>query len=220
MARKRIPIRYGTLLILILLMHLLVPWLEGTFFRGYALLVLFALVQVAAVNTVVGKPRTFRIAIALLVLSQGLLWFAVFDGSPAAKAVSYAGWIVFDAYVIAILLLHLVRSKEVDADTVIGGICIYLLIGFAWIGVYMLVETLQPGSFRGMSGASKWPDFFFFSFVTLTTLGYGDIVPLTTKARSLATLEAIFGVLYLAVLISRLVGMAVTQSQHRRRSED
>jgi hypothetical protein len=76
----------------------------------------------------------------------------------------------------------------------------------------LLVETAQPGSFYVSSAQNldhmiNWSDLMFFSFVTLTTLGYGDITPVTSAARSLAVIEAVFGVLYNAILIARLVGL-------------
>lgn len=86
------------------------------------------------------------------------------------------------------------------------------LSGLTWASVDILIDTMQPGSFhvshsQHSGDAMTYSDFLFFSFATLTTLGYGDITPITTQARSFAIVEAVYGVLYSAILIARLVGL-------------
>lgn len=77
----------------------------------------------------------------------------------------------------------------------------------------MLLEKIQPGSIiNNMSGIINLSDLLYFSYITLTTLGYGEIVPVTAAARSLAIIEAIIGVMYIAIIISRLVGLFITKS--------
>ncbi len=106
----------------------------------------------------------------------------------------------------------MVRSVRVSAETICGAICVYLLLGLTWTAAYSILFTLQHGSFfvaptHDANGVLTVLDLLYFSYVTLTALGYGDITPITSQARSLAFLEAVTGVLYLAVLISRLVGL-------------
>ena len=114
------------------------------------------------------------------------------------------------------LLVSILRHRHVTADTIFGGVCVYLLIGAAWIHVYALVEFVHPGSFAvggeplaavEIPGAQQARGFLYFSFVTLTTLGYGDITPVTDRAQAMAILEAIAGPVFLAVFIGRLVGL-------------
>ena len=113
----------------------------------------------------------------------------------------------------AIILWHtLAEESKITADTLYGVVCVYLLSGLTWSSLYTLIEVAQPGSFyvssaQNMDQVINWSDLLFFSFATLTTLGYGDITPVTSVARSLALLEAVFGVLYNAILIARLVGL-------------
>src|SRR5206468_6429646 len=100
-----------------------------------------------------------------------------------------------------------------------GAVTAYLLLGLTWGLAYALVERLHPGSFRspvdtdGLAG----PVLMFFSFITLTSVGYGDIVPLGGHARSLAILEAITGQMYLAIFMARLVGLYTQGSRPRER---
>ena len=89
-----------------------------------------------------------------------------------------------------------------------------------WAYVYAILEIVQHGTFHGLQGGSfDTQSFIYFSFVTLTTLGYGDITPLTSQARSLSLLEAVFGQIYLAVVIARLVGIQITQSMENNGRE-
>jgi hypothetical protein len=120
--------------------------------------------------------------------------------------------LLFYAYTTVVILLHVLKDREVTADTLCGAVCVYLLMGMTWMMAYVLLEGTQPGSFASPETALNWSDLLYYSFATLTTVGYGDVAPLTSKARSLSFLEAVFGVLYVAVLISRLVGAYLARS--------
>jgi hypothetical protein len=120
------------------------------------------------------------------------------------------------ASLVSLVLLFLVvlgqtfRSGAVTFARIQGAVAAYLLLGVIWANAYFLVELFHPGSFSGPvsaeSGARGW---MYFSFVTLTTVGYGDVLPIQPVARSLAILEAVIGPLYLAILLARLVSLAV-----------
>jgi hypothetical protein len=118
----------------------------------------------------------------------------------------------------------------VTRDKIAAALCVYILLGLMWGLAYSLLEFLHPGTFSFSSGPlaapvaegtglrdigfilDERPSFSYFSFVTMTTLGYGEITPLTQPARSLCVLEAITGQFFLAVLIARLVGMHIVYS--------
>ena len=100
----------------------------------------------------------------------------------------------------------------VDLNRVAGSICTYLIAGFIWTYLYIFQNLLVPGSFKGMTAEAldeKLPELAYYSFVTLTTLGYGDITPATPYARALSNLEAIFGQFYIAILVAALVGIYI-----------
>jgi len=110
------------------------------------------------------------------------------------------------------MLRFVLRTRQVNGDTLCAGISIYLLLATIWTNFYLLIEHFVPGSFRfpGLTGhpAQLTPDeASYFSFCTITTAGYGDIIPSSPHARSLATFESTVGVLYLAILIGRLVAL-------------
>ncbi len=125
-------------------------------------------------------------------------------------------FIVFLAIAIVVMSYHLMHVDSVDADTVIGGISVYLLLGVWWSLLYMVTFSLNPSAFKVLPLHDLNPEFslLYFSFTTLTTLGYGDISPSGPVSMGLANLEAVLGQLYPAVLIARLVSLyAVKDNQ-------
>jgi hypothetical protein len=122
--------------------------------------------------------------------------------------------LAFLVFTLATLFKAVVSTREITMDTIYGAISVYLLIGLAWAVAYRLLSTVQPEAFAAvvtshLSRTVNWSDCLFFSFVTLTSTGYGDIVPMTAHARSLAMLESVSGTMYMAVLVARLVGVYV-----------
>ena len=104
----------------------------------------------------------------------------------------------------------LLSSDSIDLNKVIGGICIYLLLGMTWAFFYLFINIAIPDSFDGLTSTEigdQVIDLIYFSFVTLTTLGYGDLTPVRPLARTVAYLEAIVGQFYVAVLVAWLVAM-------------
>ncbi|MGH7289419.1 MAG: potassium channel family protein, partial [Myxococcota bacterium] len=108
--------------------------------------------------------------------------------------------------VAAFLLANVLAAGRVDGERICAALCVYLLAGIAFGGIFATLDALGPGSLAGV-GPIDLDDAVYFSFVTLATLGYGDIAPATSATRALAVLEAVFGQLYLAVLIARLVSL-------------
>ncbi len=109
-------------------------------------------------------------------------------------------------------------SGVVDANRVVGAICIYLLMGLIWALMYLFIAQAIPGAFNGVEQL-VWYDNFanvaYYSFVTLTTLGYGDISPVAPIARFLVYMEAVVGVFYMAILVASLVGVGINESQKK-----
>jgi hypothetical protein len=113
-----------------------------------------------------------------------------------------------------IILSFIIKSDKVSEDTLYGAISVYLLIAASWASIYMAIEAGHPGSFfvdpaHNIDGVLDFTDFLYYSVVTLTTMGYGDIAPVTNQARSVAIIESVIGVMYLAILISRLVSLYI-----------
>lgn len=151
------------------------------------------------------------------------LWVGLQD-NPSALAIGTARslGVIFVGTVGTFLLREIWRERNVTLDTIFGAIAVYLLIGIGWTHIYSLIETIEPGSFATRVGTSEqwhdwqaetgvYPRLLFFSFVTLTTLGYGDILPLTAASKGFSIAEAVAGPVYLAILMARLVGLYVAQ---------
>jgi hypothetical protein len=129
--------------------------------------------------------------------------------------------ISFLAFTLVTLLRAVLRTERVTSDTIYGAISVYLLMALAWAAAYLLLVTLQPNAIamdgtRHPNHAMDWFDCVFYSFVTLTSVGYGDIVPITAQARSLSILEAVSGMMYMAVLIARLVALQAAAKYESR----
>jgi len=120
------------------------------------------------------------------------------------------------AVIALVLLMQIFRSGRVTHVRIQGAIAVYLLFGVAWAHGYHVVNLLHPGSFTETGGEMTVPsDWIYFSFVTLTTVGYGDITPVSTLARALAIGEALVGQLYLAIMVARLVAMELVFWQQK-----
>ena len=104
-------------------------------------------------------------------------------------------------------------SGTIDGNKIVGAICIYLLMGLIWTMFYLSLAQAVPGAFNGLEQLvwyDNFADVAYFSYVTLTTLGYGDITPATPVARFLVYVEAIAGVFYMAILVASLIGVRIS----------
>jgi Ion channel len=168
-----------------------------------------SLVMLAAVAAVGRSVLSFVVVLALAAPALGLRWLARDLGSPALLDLALR----FDAAVYAatlFLLLRYVFDREVlTSDRLWGAASAYLMIGVLWNFFSAIIDRAVPESFavRGSPESMQLLDLLYFSFGTLTTAGYGDIVPLTPIARTAATIEGIAGQLFIAILIARLVGV-------------
>jgi hypothetical protein len=169
------------------------------------------------------EEREHRItAIAVSVISILGTWIGYGMGGLPGR-VLLVGSHLLAACVFAFALYRILRAVLLDqasGDAIFGAVCGYLLLGIIWALVYSAVETASPGSFTS-SASSKTPMvagrldrgvLSYYSFITLATVGYGDVTPATALARTLAWIEAITGQFYLAVLVAGLVGIKVTQA--------
>ncbi len=106
-------------------------------------------------------------------------------------------------------------TKTVDANRIVGAICIYLLMGLIWALMYLFIAQAIPGAFNGVEQLvwyDNFADVAYYSYVTLTTLGYGDISPVAPIARFLVYMEAVVGVFYMAILVASLIGVGISES--------
>jgi voltage-gated potassium channel len=171
--------------------------------------ILFNAIILAALNAATRRRTHLGLAGGLVViwlLALGVNLFAL-DKLPAA-VVSHLALIGLMFFTMYLILVPLLTVRRTDFDILCGAVAIYLLIAIAWAVSFDALEMLMPGSFdlRGKTELD-WPTALYFSLTTVTTLGYGDIIPVNRLVGTWATLEAAFGQLYIAVLVARLVSL-------------
>jgi hypothetical protein len=132
--------------------------------------------------------------------------FVILDGlnvffiNRSLMVVAFSFGTILYFYIVVLLVIKLLSIRVITADLIFCAISIYLLIGIMWAGIYSVLEGISPGSF------SETTDLLYFSFVTLTTVGFGDVAPLSVLSRRLAVFEAAMGSIYMAVIIAMIVG--------------
>ena len=201
--------RFTLLLGSLVLLLLLSPLLEGNAAGNLVLTGLFTLVMLAAVFAASGRGRTLAVALGLALPWVYMAWVHPLWQADATDIVASLLMIGLCLHVLTLVLVQVVRAERVGVDTICGAIAAYLLIGVVWAVCYSVIEALVPGSFgfSDLELETVWTQLLYYSLVTLTTLGYGDITPIGAVARMWSALESVTGTLYLAVLISRLVSL-------------
>jgi hypothetical protein len=176
----------------------------------------FSLVLFSGVAIAWGRRKLFLLAASVGSVALAVRWTAFFSKTSALQLWADQ-WSLAAIMVIAlVLLLQVFRDGPVTHSRIQGAIAVYLLFGIGWAHAYHIAEFLHPGSFNTTAGPmTNVSDWVYYSFVTLTTVGYGDITPVRPIARSLSIGEALTGQLYLAVLIARLVAMEVVSWQSK-----
>jgi voltage-gated potassium channel len=147
--------------------------------------------------------------------------FSIFWHGLIFDLVTSILWLLFLLFVTSSLLRSVLRQREITGETISMAISIYLLLGFTWALLYGVIFQLHPDSFGGLAVAQPgrsvgiphlFPVLAYFSLTTLSTIGFGDITPLTLQARYAAVAEGITGQFYLAILVARLVGLQMSRS--------
>ena len=174
--------------------------------------VFLSLVLLSAILAVAHTRRTLVIATLLAVPTLAARWANHFRPDLVPARVFLIGGLVIFIFVVAHLLRFVVRAPSVTLEVLCASISAYLMLGLIWTIAYWLVDRLTPGgafSYNTNAGGHSMNGFtgFYFSFITLSTVGYGDITPASPIARWLAAMEGMTGLLYVAVLIARLVSL-------------
>lgn len=199
----------------ILLLLILSAVLEGT---EYGYIVVNTMSSIVFILGVYAVGRSRRTLVTLIIL--GLPWFLsewVFTKSSRTLFTS----MLFFIFVTITILEHILKAKEVTTDTLYGAVCVYLLLGVMWASVYGFLEYVTPGAlFKGADGdihtKLSTNELLYYSYTTLATIGYGDITSVTPVGRILSVLEAVFGQLYIAFLVARLISIYTTNALGRK----
>jgi hypothetical protein len=191
------------------------PLVAGAWVGSELMLVMFALVTIVGVGAVSDHPAGVWGPDSVAVASVALDWAARHEPTPRLVTIDLVVRLAFTLLLGLVVTVRVFRSGSVTHHRIQGAIVVYLLSGLAWGYVYEIIDVLDSAAFHfaASPGTSmtRMGLFRYFSFETLTTLGYGDVLPVRPIARSLTTLQALFGQQYPAVVVARLVTMELTE---------
>jgi len=213
--------RYTILLVALMALLIVPPLLPAGPFAHTIVNTVFSIVAIGAAFNVSRHRATiiFVTVIALATLAaRGVS--AVWPEIPVGEVVSEIFAIILFGLALRGVAREIFHAKTVTTGTIRGAICVYILMGIIWAVFYSLVETAHPGSFAypevvrvsAQTDEPSPPGFFYYSFVTMTTLGYGDITPRAQLARTLSWLETLAGQLFMTITLAQLVSVHVSSS--------
>ena len=200
---------YGVLLVVLLILWAVAPLVPDQ--ADYVVELILDLVLITGAYSAAWQSRHRLPFLTLTVVTLVTRWTDMILDITGFSLVSIALVLAWLVYTIALIVAALFRMQRVSTNAILASIVAYLLTALAFASCFELIELTDPGSFTGLAtGATERAishALLYFSFVSITTMGYGDILPVSELARSSATLEGVFGTLYLAVMIARLVGL-------------
>ena len=219
----RFRFKFQNLLLWLFLYLVAGPFLKALPHAELLVQALFTAVLFSAVYTIHRKSYLMWPALALLAVTTILIWINLFNlvtisgKAIDSLAVFYLSMLVYS------FARYILKARKVDSELISAVLCLYFLLALLWASMYMLLEECIPGSFAGQGlipgqAVSKEFNYFnYLSFVTITTLGYGDITPQKPGAMALCQVEALVGQFYTAVVIARLVGIHVAQELTKKK---
>jgi len=200
------------LLIALAILFFSVPFVEEIEGGDLIVSALLSVVLLSAVLAVANRRRNLAVGLLLAVPALAGRWINHLHPHLVPAPVFLFAGIGLVAFVVFNLLQFVLRASSVDVEVLCASISAYLMLGLIWTMAYWLVYYLTPEAFAfntatGTKQTMEGFNAFYFSLITLSTIGYGDITPVSKVARMLAAMEAMTGLLYVAVLIARLVGL-------------
>jgi Ion channel len=190
---------------------LLFPYANQEIFGRILLAVLYSLVLIGGAYAITRNQRALIVGVGLGSLGVVLQWTALLTNAAVFFRLAAVVFIVFLGRTVGEVFRYLLRKGPVTADKLHGALAGYVMLALLWALIYAMIESFTPGSFSFPHVDTTDPRAFFrllyFSFTTLTTVGYGDITPVTEQAMSFVIMEQFSGVFFVGVLIARLAGL-------------
>src|SRR3954454_2133745 len=207
------------LLVALALLFFFFPFVEEVKGGDIIVSILLSLVLLSAVLAVADRKRVFFIALVLAIPAIAGRWINHFWPDMVPPPVFLIAGLALITFVVANLLRFVLRAPSVNTEVLCASISAYLMLGLLWTVAYWLVAQVTPNAFAfntatGTKETMGGFNAFYFSFITLSTVGYGDITPVSRIARWLAAMEAMTCMLYVAVLIARLVALYSSPKSH------
>ena len=197
------------------------PFFSDFAYSSFIFSLVLSFILLLTVFTFATRGRAKTAGIVIVIPALVFNWMIYLSDHPLIEMYTYGFSALFLIFATLFLFRTLFFEEKMSEQTVYGAIALYLLLGLAWAEIYSLIVAIDPNAFSATIEASaKTASFLtetaiYYSFVTLTTLGYGDIVPLSAPAKFLSILEAISGQLFIATAIARAIGMSL--STHRKK---
>ena len=212
-------------LISLVALILIYPFVEGGVVGAILLDVFRSAILISGIYAVSHSGRMIILGSVIGVPAMALSIANLFLHDDRLLVFGTILWIIFYLVTLISILHKIIQSRRGRADEIFGAISAYLLMGLMWGMIYVIIEKVYPDSFyfdfhTNADAMISWSDFIFYSFSTLTTLGYGDILPILPFARSFAIIEMIIGMMYIAVIIARLVALYTMKEERRILEED
>jgi hypothetical protein len=205
---------YFILCVVLMLVTIALP-LIGNILGAYLVRVTLSLLLFAALYAVVGDRRIFRVLGVLLLPLIAGNWLLDPADIPLWARATAVVTMLFMGTTTIVIFASVIRAKKVTTDIIFGAVAVYLLVAVIVANLLQVLNYVEPGSVLTSvteAGQEIFPEFLYFSLVTLTSVGYGDLSPVGPASRVVATATGVFGQLYLAILIAKLVGVYTAQS--------
>jgi hypothetical protein len=208
---------YNFLLTIVLVLFTTTPFLQTKDAAAFLPIVpfIYTIAVIIILRIIVKNDKHFYIYASLKTLSFVLDMLVFYGIIHVFEVMIHRIDLIVRSGFVLMFILHLLReifnAKKITADIIKGGICIYFFIGLFWAILYKLAHDIHPASFS--TPFIDHLSFFYFSFTTLTTVGYGDITPVSSFARMLTNLEAIVGQLYLVIFLASLIGLHIAEKR-------
>ena len=200
----------------------LLLFVPGLFYGDYSAILsklLFTVILASSLYAVAADRKDLVIGVCLALPTLLSNWLPVEFESDFYRLFFYAAFqTVFLAYISFKIMRYLMNARRIDSEMIYAAICLYLLVGLVWAVTYFAVVLIDPNAIglvlsidkvTVVNAAEVLQELVYFSYVTQTTLGYGDISPVSGIARAIVISQSLFGQIYIAVIVARLVGLQV-----------
>jgi len=205
--------RFLFLIVFIVALIVLGPFIEDFIGLRLFMEMLFSIIFITTIYATSQKTHHIIIAVILIIPAILAVWIPDIPKHNTLLTIGYLCGLIVFAFAVISILIFIFSEETVTRQTISAAVAVYLLLALMWTFIYRLIENLYPGSFAvahdQLQGAANI--YLYFSLVTITTLGYGDITPIGSKAVSLAVLEAVTGQIYLVVVVAWFVGLYVSR---------
>jgi len=216
---------YAGMLVSIIMLIILSPFIDRTFSGFIIMDLLFSCVIFIGFASLLMEKWRILIGVVVLIIAL-LIDLSNHKGTTSLQIViSSSIELVFLGYIAIRILSNILSARRVTQNEICGALCVYFLMGIIWALIYYLIEFTWPGSYSSLpeicvpgditfeTSMNIFSTLLYFSYITITSVGYGDCTPLTIMSRGFSNIEAVFGQLYLILTVSRLVGLYI---QNRR----